>query len=112
MASTNDSVKLNIIKYRRILFGGDQLTSCRARSIQRTMRTSDTPELRCSGLLPVTEDWHCKVVLLEVSNHFLISIIMLIQVIWKRLFSLDSGDQHGTLYQLRNLIHRTVIKKK
>ena len=67
IASTNEDVATEEIKYTRILFGGDQLTSCRIRGVQRTMKTSDTQVLRCNGFLPVTEDWHCKVVLLEVS---------------------------------------------
>ena len=34
------------------------------------------------------------------------------QVIWKRLFCLSSNDQNGTLLQLKNLIHPTVVTKK
>ena len=67
IASTNEDVVIDEMKYIRILFGGDQLTSCRVRGVQRTMKTSDTQELRCNAIVPVTEDWHCKVVLLEVS---------------------------------------------
>lgn len=33
------------------------------------------------------------------------------QVIWKRLYSTASADQHGTLYQIRNLLHRTNVPK-
>ena len=33
------------------------------------------------------------------------------QVIWKHLFCLSSNDQHGTLLQLKNLIHRNVVMK-
>lgn len=33
-------------------------------------------------------------------------------MIWKRLYSTASADQHGTMYQLRNLLHRTNVPKK
>ena len=32
-------------------------------------------------------------------------------MIWKRLYSTASVDQHGTLYQIRNLLHRTNVPK-
>lgn len=33
-------------------------------------------------------------------------------MIWKYYYSLNSSSQHGTLYQLRNLLGRTSIKGK
>ena len=66
IASTNEDIIVDTIKYIRLLFGGDQLTSCRIRGVQRTMKTSDSQELRCNGLFATTEDWHTKIILLKV----------------------------------------------
>ncbi|XP_019855343.1 PREDICTED: uncharacterized protein LOC109584168 [Amphimedon queenslandica] len=35
----------------------------------------------------------------------------LLNAIWKHFYSLKSGGEHGTLYQLRNLLGRTNVKK-
>ena len=56
------------IQYYRILFGGDALTVCRQRGLQNVMKNSDNQSMKCDGLIPVNEDWHTKVVLLEVSK--------------------------------------------
>ena len=45
IASTNEDVVMDEMKYIRILFGEDQLTSCRVRGVQRTIKISDTQEL-------------------------------------------------------------------
>ena len=46
-----------------LLFGGDQLTTKRARAGVRICNNSMNG---AEGLLPVAEDWHAKVVFLEV----------------------------------------------
>ena len=50
-----------------ILCGGDQLSAVRARGSKSIRQNSDTSEQRLDGLLPISEDWHGKVVFLEVS---------------------------------------------
>ena len=52
--------------YHRILFGGDQLTACRSRSVQSARCNDDQPVERLDGLLPVTEDWHARMTLMRV----------------------------------------------
>jgi hypothetical protein len=42
----------------------------------------------------------------------LITKIKIIQVIWKRLYKATSESDHGTLYQLRNLLQRRNVGKK
>ena len=46
--------------------GGDYLTAARMRGAQRIRGNSETSADRCDGLLPVAEDWHAIVCLLEV----------------------------------------------
>ena len=53
----------------QILIGGDQLTTARIRGCQLIRMNSTTEQSRLSGLLSVTEDWHTKVVLLQVKVH-------------------------------------------
>ena len=49
-----------------ITFGGDQLITARARCACEARMNSDTVLGRLDGLLPVAEDWHSSVVLLNV----------------------------------------------
>ena len=62
--------KIDITKtgFHTILFGGDQLTSKRARGSQMIRSNSITPTQQNSGLLPCTEDWHARLCLLQVSS--------------------------------------------
>ena len=53
-------------EYVHTLIGGDYLSVARARGAQHIRRTSELEIYRLDGLLPVTEDWHAKVCLLEV----------------------------------------------
>lgn len=48
-------------KYHHILLGGDQVTVVCALSSQNVRRNSTT-----QGVVPICEDWHARVVLLEV----------------------------------------------
>ena len=52
--------------YHHILFGGDQLTVCRACSAQSARNNDDLSDERFDGLIPVTEDWHARMTLLRV----------------------------------------------
>lgn len=58
------------------LVGGDYLSASRARGAIYIRSRSELQEHRLQGLLPVSEDWHAKVCLMEVSVD-LIAIIQL-----------------------------------
>ena len=60
--------------YHHILFGGDQLTVCRARGAQSARFHDDESEERFEGLIPVTEDWHARMTLMRVSLHHTVCI--------------------------------------
>ena len=49
-----------------ILFGGDQLTTERARTVKNVLSNSDTASSRLEALFPVIEDWHAKMCLYKV----------------------------------------------
>ena len=51
------------------LVGGDQLSVARVRGSQLIRANSETNVDRLNGLLPIAEDWHAKVVFIEVSEH-------------------------------------------
>lgn len=50
------------------LLGGDYLSAARARGAQVIRRNSELEKHRLDGVLPVSEDWHAKVCLLEAST--------------------------------------------
>jgi L1 cell adhesion molecule like protein len=77
------------------LFGGDQLTVARARGARSIRGNHHTSEEQLGGLFPVIEDWHTRMTLMK--------------VIWIRLFTKKSSCDKGTLFQLKNLIHRTSV---
>ncbi len=58
--------------YITTLLGGDYLSVARARGAQHIRRTSELALHRLDGFLPVAEDWHAKVCLLEVLLFFFI----------------------------------------
>lgn len=66
--NTSEVRSLKEIAFHRLLFGGDQLTAKRARAGVRIRNNSINNADRLEGLLPVAEDWHAKVVFLEVSS--------------------------------------------
>lgn len=49
-----------------ILLGGDQLTVARVTGVQNLCIGHETALDRLEGLVPVVEDWHARVILLEV----------------------------------------------
>ena len=49
-----------------MLFGGDQLTVERARTVKNVLSNSDSARCRLEGLVPVVEDWHAKMCLYKV----------------------------------------------
>ena len=52
----------------QVAFGGDQLTSERARSAQIVRVNSENSKSALTGLLPYTSDWHAEVIYLQVYN--------------------------------------------
>ena len=64
---TEDVMKVQGDHFYQILFGGDQLTAARARGSQRVRMNSDSGLSRFEGLISVIEDWHAKVILLQVT---------------------------------------------
>ena len=62
------SIKLPQDNFHHILFGGDQLTAARARGSQRIRSNSERSADRLEGLIPVSEDWHTKVVFIQVCD--------------------------------------------
>lgn len=65
---TNEVVDIPNDNLHPILLGGDQLTVARARSAKKAKINSVDPSLRLDGLLPVAEDWHTRLNLLQVRN--------------------------------------------
>jgi L1 cell adhesion molecule like protein len=51
-----------------ILFGGDQLTAARIPGAITAMANNTTSHTRLEGIVPVIEDWHAVVVLLQVNG--------------------------------------------
>lgn len=49
-----------------ILLGGDQMTAARCRGCQLIRNNSNSDSMKLNGFQPFAEDWHAKVVLLEV----------------------------------------------
>ena len=73
--STGETILSDLIDHHEILLGGDLLTSVRIRGVQRLMKYSDNLDMKCDGLVAVSEDWHTKLTFLEVRNKKSISII-------------------------------------
>ena len=55
-------------RFHQVLVGGDQLTVARARGAQGGHAGHDTPLERLVGVIPVVEDWHCRMTLMRVSD--------------------------------------------
>ena len=75
-----------------ILFSGDQLTVARGRGAKRAKVNLPSPISRFDGLVPVCEDWHTKVVLLEV---YITKIIVMFSYIF---WLCHSGDLEVFLF--------------
>ena len=62
--------------FHKTLLGGDQLTCARVRGCHKA-RTSEENDLdHLQGLVPVAEDWHEKMCLLEVCCLYSLSLIV------------------------------------
>ena len=66
VSSIGESVQVPKASLHPILFGGDQLTAARGRGAKKAKVHSDSPATRLDGLVPVAEDWHAKLTVLEV----------------------------------------------
>ena len=55
--------------HHQVLLGGDQMTAGRARGSKMIRMNSSNESKLLNGLLPVSEDWHTKVILLEVYSY-------------------------------------------
>lgn len=60
---------VSIDRMHQLLFGGDQLTVARARGAIMIRENSEHAQGRLEGFVPVVEDWHAKVCLLEVQSN-------------------------------------------
>ena len=63
---SQEEVSVTEFTFHRVLFGGDQLTTARARGSQLDRVSSNTAMEQLQGVLPVFKDWHAKVLLLQV----------------------------------------------
>ena len=95
-----------------ILFGGDQMTCVRARTAKLLRSSHDNPENALYGIVPVVEDWHARMCLLRVSGYdVLYSIIhsFICYRLYGVVFLSKSSMEKGTLYQLKNLLNRSLV---
>ena len=58
--------------YHCILFGGNQLTVCRAHGAKFAHTNDDLSDEQFDGLISVTELWHARVTLLRVSANCMV----------------------------------------
>ena len=80
--SISETVLEQKAEVRQLLFGGDQLTVARARRALKAMCNATTTTKRLEGIIPVVEDWHAEVSILD--------------VIWKYVFDTQSAREHAT----------------
>ena len=66
LPTTGDCEEIVSETLHHLLIGGDQLTSERVRGAQMVRRNSTHALGRLEGFIPVSEDWHAKVCLLQV----------------------------------------------
>ena len=67
--SNGEEIETNEEVLYQILGGGDQLTVTRSRSAIGIRRTHDSNREKLLGIIPVIEDWHARVTLLQVINY-------------------------------------------
>ena len=61
-----EPVPVQMDYFHAILIGGDQMTCARVRGAQGIRENSMSGRTRLEGLVPVIEDWHAKVCLMQV----------------------------------------------
>ena len=121
--------RMQIDTMHKVLIGGDQLTVARMKGAKSMREDSQHDAGRLDGFIPVVEDWHTKVCLLEVrlfhvammilsvsSTPCMLPLILFllfpIQVMWIRLYQKDAFQDFGTLQQLQSLINRSNVPVK
>ncbi len=67
--SEQKSIRRPVVLQHKILLGGDQLTVARTRGAQMAMCNAKTADKKLEGFIPTIQDWHTKVVLMEVRFH-------------------------------------------
>eukprot|EP00112_Aurelia_sp_Birch-Aquarium-sp1_P000947 Seg1092.2 transcript_id=Seg1092.2/GoldUCD/mRNA.D3Y31 product="hypothetical protein" protein_id=Seg1092.2/GoldUCD/D3Y31 len=82
---------------KKILCGGDGLTTKRGVDAQRARADAPTPEKRLEGLIMKSEDWH--------------EAILCLQIMYDDLYDGKSVGETGTLYQLKQRFDRRNVKK-
>ena len=68
-------------RFFKILLGGDQLTAARVRGTQALRVTQDKACDRLHGLIPVVEDWHSRMALVDVSNLLQFGFFVIVNII-------------------------------
>lgn len=63
---SGQTIPMDTTRFSPVLFGGDQLTTARARGARSLRLNHDDAIDRFEGIIPVVEDWHARVHLLEV----------------------------------------------
>lgn len=75
-----ETMKYTEQHYAVTLVGGDQLTVARIRGAHRIRSNSTKSEDRLDGLLPVAEDWHSNMCLLQVIDLLIVNLSVLIRM--------------------------------
>ncbi len=68
-------------RFFKILLGGDQLTAARVRGTQALRVTQDKACDRLQGLIPVVEDWHSRMALVDVSDLLQFVFFVIVNII-------------------------------
>ena len=111
--------RMQIDTMHKVLVGGDQLTVARMKGAKSMREDSQHDAGRLDGFIPVVEDWHTKVCLLEVRlfMHLLccsmaMYVLFPLQVMWVRLYQKEAFQDFGTLQQLQSLVNRSNVPVK
>lgn len=67
----------------KILIGGDQLTAARGRGAKRARANSLSEVTRLEGIIPVAEEWHVKLNLLDVRKFVHLTLSWHFCILWK-----------------------------
>ncbi len=62
------TIKFDNSHFFPILFGGDQMTVARIRVVQLLRDTEVKRADRFEGIIPVVEDWHTRMIIMNVGN--------------------------------------------
>ncbi len=65
--ASGEPYPIEIHRFHHLLIGGNQLTVARVRGARRLRSNSNDGTARLEGLEPAVEDWHTRVIFLQVS---------------------------------------------